>query len=180
MLFCANTARASGTPRSTIAANCSSCPGRASCAVSDHAAAGAVKSSARAADFAFGLVMTRVTPQQSQEVQRVSEQLLRNVNGYVPAIILALAAGIGEEVLFRGALLPRVGNVVEIDPFQKCREAFRVGIGRPPANGVDYVLSPFTAAEQAQLTDIVSRVADAVLLTIEQGLERAMTEFNRV
>jgi PTH1 family peptidyl-tRNA hydrolase len=57
---------------------------------------------------------------------------------------------------------------------------FRVGIGRPPGNGVDYVLSPFTAGEQTQLPDVVARVADAVLLTIEHGLERAMTEFNRV
>jgi PTH1 family peptidyl-tRNA hydrolase len=57
---------------------------------------------------------------------------------------------------------------------------FRVGIGRPPGNGVDYVLSPFTSAEQAELPDIVSRVAQAVVLTIDQGLERAMTEFNRV
>jgi len=57
---------------------------------------------------------------------------------------------------------------------------FRVGIGRPPGNGVDYVLSPFTAAEQAQIPDTVSRVADAVVFTIEHGLERAMTEFNRV
>ncbi|TME81468.1 MAG: aminoacyl-tRNA hydrolase [Chloroflexi bacterium] len=56
----------------------------------------------------------------------------------------------------------------------------RVGIGRPPGNGVDYVLSPFSTAEQAQVRDIVSRAADAVLVTIEQGLERAMTEFNRV
>src|SRR5207302_907888 len=53
---------------------------------------------------------------------------------------------------------------------------FRVGIGRPPGNGVDYVLSPFTAAEQAQVPDVASRVADAVLVTIDQGLERAMTE----
>jgi PTH1 family peptidyl-tRNA hydrolase len=57
---------------------------------------------------------------------------------------------------------------------------FRVGIGRPPGNGVDYVLSPFTPAEAAQLSDIVSRVAEAVLFTIENGLERTMTEFNRV
>src|SRR2546422_5073825 len=57
---------------------------------------------------------------------------------------------------------------------------FRVGIGRPPGNGVDYVLSPFSAGEQAQVPDVVSRVADAVLFTIEQGLERAMTDFNRV
>jgi len=57
---------------------------------------------------------------------------------------------------------------------------FRLGIGRPPGNGVDYVLSPFAAAEQAQVPDIVSRAADAVLVTIEHGLERAMTDFNRV
>jgi len=57
---------------------------------------------------------------------------------------------------------------------------FRVGIGRPPGDGADYVLSPFTAGEQAQLPDVVSRVADAVLITIEHGLERAMTEFNRL
>src|SRR3989440_10248809 len=31
---------------------------------------------------------------------------------------------------------------------------FRVGIGRPPGNGVDYVLSPSTAAEQAQRPEI--------------------------
>ncbi len=57
---------------------------------------------------------------------------------------------------------------------------FRVGIGRPPGNGVDYVLSPFTSGERDQLPDVVGRVADAVLFTIEHGLDRAMTEFNRV
>ncbi|TMB72089.1 MAG: aminoacyl-tRNA hydrolase [Chloroflexi bacterium] len=57
---------------------------------------------------------------------------------------------------------------------------FRVGIGRPPGNGVDYVLSPFTADEQTQLSAIIGRTADAVLFTVEHGLDRAMTEFNRV
>jgi len=57
---------------------------------------------------------------------------------------------------------------------------FRVGIGRPPGNGVDYVLSPFTANEQTQLLAIIGRTADAVLFTVEHGLDRAMTEFNRV
>jgi peptidyl-tRNA hydrolase, PTH1 family len=57
---------------------------------------------------------------------------------------------------------------------------FRVGIGRPPGNGVDYVLSPFTGSEADQLPDIVGRVADAVLVTIEHGLDRGMTDFNRV
>jgi len=57
---------------------------------------------------------------------------------------------------------------------------FRVGIGRPPGNGVDYVLSPFTADEQTQLAAIVARAADAVVFTIEHGVDRAMTEFNRV
>ena len=57
---------------------------------------------------------------------------------------------------------------------------FRVGIGRPPGDGVDYVLSPFTSEERAQLPAIVGRTADAVLFTIEHGIDRAMTEFNRV
>src|ERR1700693_10833 len=57
---------------------------------------------------------------------------------------------------------------------------FRVGIGRPPGDGVDYVLSPFTAEEQTELPAIIARPANAVLFTAEHGLDRAMTEFNRV
>jgi PTH1 family peptidyl-tRNA hydrolase len=57
---------------------------------------------------------------------------------------------------------------------------FRVGIGRPPGGGVEYVLGPFTANERAQVPELVTRVADAVLFTIEHGLDRAMTEFNRL
>jgi PTH1 family peptidyl-tRNA hydrolase len=57
---------------------------------------------------------------------------------------------------------------------------FRVGIGRPPGNGVDYVLSPFTESERGELPEIVARVADAVEVAVNQGLERAMTDFNRV
>jgi PTH1 family peptidyl-tRNA hydrolase len=57
---------------------------------------------------------------------------------------------------------------------------FRVGIGRPPGDGVDYVLSPFTADEQSQLAVIIGRTADAVLFAAEHGIDRAMTEFNRV
>jgi PTH1 family peptidyl-tRNA hydrolase len=57
---------------------------------------------------------------------------------------------------------------------------FRVGIGRPPGDGVDYVLSPFTADEQSQLAAVIGRTADAVLFTAEHGIDRAMTEFNRV
>jgi PTH1 family peptidyl-tRNA hydrolase len=56
---------------------------------------------------------------------------------------------------------------------------FRVGIGRPPGDGVDYVLSPFTDAEREQLPGIIARVADAVETAIRQGVERAMTDFNR-
>jgi peptidyl-tRNA hydrolase, PTH1 family len=55
---------------------------------------------------------------------------------------------------------------------------FRVGIGRPPGSGVDYVLSPFSAGEQSDVPGLVGRVADAVLFTTAHGLERAMTEFN--
>jgi peptidyl-tRNA hydrolase, PTH1 family len=56
----------------------------------------------------------------------------------------------------------------------------RVGIGRPAGNGIDYVLSPFTESERAQLSDVVARVADAVEVAVNDGLEKAMTDFNRV
>jgi membrane protease YdiL (CAAX protease family) len=58
----------------------------------------------------FDTLMTHLTPEQSRSIQQVSNQLLKNVNSLVPAIAIALAAGIGEEILFRGALLPRLGN----------------------------------------------------------------------
>jgi peptidyl-tRNA hydrolase, PTH1 family len=57
---------------------------------------------------------------------------------------------------------------------------FRVGIGRPPGDGIDYVLSPFTDSERAELPGVVGRVADAVEVAVEKGLEKAMTDFNRV
>jgi peptidyl-tRNA hydrolase, PTH1 family len=57
---------------------------------------------------------------------------------------------------------------------------FRVGIGRPPGDGVDYVLSPFSESERTQLPDIVARVANAVEVAVNDGLEKAMTGFNRV
>jgi len=55
----------------------------------------------------------------------------------------------------------------------------RVGVGRPVGDAVDYVLSPFTDDERARLPDLIRRVADAVEYTVEHGLDRAMTEFNR-
>jgi PTH1 family peptidyl-tRNA hydrolase len=56
---------------------------------------------------------------------------------------------------------------------------FRVGVGRPDGDTVDHVLGPFTGQERQVLPEILGRVADAVVLSIEHGIERAMTEFNR-
>lgn len=55
----------------------------------------------------------------------------------------------------------------------------RLGIGKPPGDGADHVLSPFTDSERSQLPDVVKRGADAVETAVQQGLERAMTDFNR-
>jgi membrane protease YdiL (CAAX protease family) len=59
----------------------------------------------------FDQLMNFFTPQQSSQIQKVSNQLLRNVNNLPSVIALGVAAGVGEETLFRGALLPRLGNV---------------------------------------------------------------------
>jgi peptidyl-tRNA hydrolase, PTH1 family len=56
---------------------------------------------------------------------------------------------------------------------------FRLGIGKPPGDGADYVLSPFTNAEREALPQLVGRAADAVEVAVQHGVERAMTDFNR-
>lgn len=58
----------------------------------------------------------------------------------------------------------------------------RVGIGRPPAgiNPTDYVLSPFSPAEEAALEEIVSRAAEALQKLLEEGCKQAMEIFNQV
>jgi PTH1 family peptidyl-tRNA hydrolase len=57
----------------------------------------------------------------------------------------------------------------------------RIGIGRPPegANAEDYVLEPFNSQEVSELSDLVSRAADAVLTLLKDGGQRAMERFNR-
>ena len=61
--------------------------------------------------IAFDEVMTRLTPAQSKAINDVSQLLLKNVDTPWAAIVLALAAGIGEEIIFRGAVQPRFGIV---------------------------------------------------------------------
>ena len=56
----------------------------------------------------------------------------------------------------------------------------RIGIGKPP-KGYDvssYVLSPFPGEEKAALDDLVGRSADAVEAIIDEGLLKAMNDFN--
>jgi PTH1 family peptidyl-tRNA hydrolase len=56
----------------------------------------------------------------------------------------------------------------------------RVGIGRPagPVDVYDWVLSNFAKAEAAELSDIVTRAADAVEVLVRRGLELAQQKFN--
>jgi len=57
----------------------------------------------------------------------------------------------------------------------------RVGIGRPPpgVDPIDFDLSPFTPVEREALPEIAGRASDAVLAIVRDGLERAMSEYNR-
>jgi membrane protease YdiL (CAAX protease family) len=67
--------------------------------------------------IAFGTawdnMMTALTPADSRAINEITSKLiLDQLNGYGGAIALALAAGIGEELLFRGALTPPFGIVL--------------------------------------------------------------------
>jgi PTH1 family peptidyl-tRNA hydrolase len=57
----------------------------------------------------------------------------------------------------------------------------RVGIGRPPegVEPADYVLEPFSAPEEEQLTDCAQRAAQSVACLLRNGIDRAMAIYNR-
>ena len=57
----------------------------------------------------------------------------------------------------------------------------RIGVSRPPERDdmVDYVLDRFTPDEREQLAAVLPRAADAVTALVRDGLESAMTEYNR-
>ena len=58
---------------------------------------------------AIGAIWFAVNPEQAQQLDDISNSLLGNVNSPWEWFALALSAGIGEELLFRGALQPVLG-----------------------------------------------------------------------
>jgi PTH1 family peptidyl-tRNA hydrolase len=58
----------------------------------------------------------------------------------------------------------------------------RLGVrgGEAPGDLADYVLSPFAPAEEARAELLVRRGANAAEAAIRDGVQRAMSEFNRV
>ncbi len=56
----------------------------------------------------------------------------------------------------------------------------RLGVGRPsgPQAPADWVLKPFSTAEQKELPDFIAQSAQAVECLIEKGLMQAQQEFN--
>lgn len=56
----------------------------------------------------------------------------------------------------------------------------RVGVGRPPGRmeAADYVLQEFSKDDREMLPAILSRAGEAALVFINEGLEKAMNQFN--
>ena len=56
----------------------------------------------------------------------------------------------------------------------------RIGIGRPPGrmDPADYVLQNFSREEMKYLSEIVDRAADAALMFVVNGLNKAMNKYN--
>jgi len=57
----------------------------------------------------------------------------------------------------------------------------RLGVhpGHPLPGGKEYLLSPFRRAQSKELDDFIGYAADAVESIIAEGVEKAMTKFNR-
>ena len=56
----------------------------------------------------------------------------------------------------------------------------RMGIGRPPGrmDPADYVLQDFSREEMTTLSEVLDRAADAALIFVTDGLDKAMSKFN--
>jgi PTH1 family peptidyl-tRNA hydrolase len=57
----------------------------------------------------------------------------------------------------------------------------RFGVGRPPEQweGADWVLGRFSAAEEAQLTELIPQAAEAAVAAVDEGAVPAMNKHNR-
>jgi PTH1 family peptidyl-tRNA hydrolase len=57
----------------------------------------------------------------------------------------------------------------------------RIGVSRPAERDqmVEYVLNGFAPEERPRLTAVLNRAADAVTTVVRDGLDKAMTEYNR-
>ena len=55
----------------------------------------------------------------------------------------------------------------------------RIGIGEPEENLIDYVLSEFSQAEREEMDFVVQRAADALETFVTDGVQAAMSRFNR-
>ena len=57
----------------------------------------------------------------------------------------------------------------------------RLGIhpGHPIRDGADFVLSPFRRQQEKELDELLGYAADAVSSIIAEGVEKAMTKYNR-
>jgi PTH1 family peptidyl-tRNA hydrolase len=57
----------------------------------------------------------------------------------------------------------------------------RLGIhpGHPVTDGAEFVLAPFRRSQMKELDELVGYAADAVCAIIAEGVEKAMTKFNR-
>ena len=57
----------------------------------------------------------------------------------------------------------------------------RLGVhpGRPLKGGMDYLLAPIKRSQRTELDDFIGYAADAVRSIIAEGVEKAMTKYNR-
>jgi PTH1 family peptidyl-tRNA hydrolase len=54
----------------------------------------------------------------------------------------------------------------------------RIGVGKPPATGIEHVLSRPSAADERLIRDCIAEAADAVPVILEQGGQKAMSRLH--
>ena len=91
-------------------------------------------------EVAFNAVASRVSPQELEEVSRASTQLYARLGTPLSAAAVSLASGTAEEILFRGALQPRLGLLLTAFAFGIIHSQYGIGFALLSVGVVGLVL----------------------------------------
>jgi membrane protease YdiL (CAAX protease family) len=116
-----------------------------------------------------------LTPGLSQQLAQNNQSLFRQLANPVSAVIVGLAAGIGEEILFRGALQPRLGIISTALLFGVVHLNYGVSLSLLSVILVAVVLALLRRYTNTTTTIVTHATVDAIALGVSGWIAYPLT-----